>query len=266
MCLLHPAGEPPVVLEHLTDKSVGVKKPAELTCRFSGNPTPTVKWLKNGKDLVMISNFSAEFKDQKATLRIKEASTKSGGKYTCKATNPHGSTETMCTLSVQDPPSAEFDEKLRNVRINKQEEFKVPCTIRGFPKPTATWLRDGSPIESTKHTLITDKDDSSTITIHSAEGPDSGVYTLELKNPAGSASYDFKLRVLDKPSPPESIQFPETAGDHITLSWQPPLDDGGSPLTKYIVERCETTRTVFVEVGTTQPDTTCLREDRKSVV
>ncbi|KAK8788814.1 hypothetical protein V5799_021408 [Amblyomma americanum] len=255
------AGEPPVILEHLTDKVVGIKKPAELTCRISGNPTPTVKWLKNGKDLVMISNFSAEFKDQKAVLRIKEASTKSGGKYTCKATNPHGSTETTCTLSVQDPPRAEFDEKLRNVRINKQDEFKVPCTIHGFPKPTVAWFHDGVPLQSTKHTLITEKDDTSTITIHSAEGPDSGIYTIELKNTAGSISYDFKLRVLDKPGPPqEPIQFLETAGDHITLSWQPPLDDGGSPLTKYIIEHCETTRTVFIEVGTTQPDTPSFKD------
>lgn len=39
------AGEPPAVVEHLKPITCGLKKPATLTCRISGQPPPTIKWL-----------------------------------------------------------------------------------------------------------------------------------------------------------------------------------------------------------------------------
>ena len=36
----------------------------------------------------------------------------------------------------------------------------------------------------------------------------------------------------DKPGPPEGpLNFDEVDKDHVKLSWKPPKDDGGSPLT-----------------------------------
>lgn len=38
------AGEPPAVVEHLKPITCGLKKPATLTCRISGQPPPAIKW------------------------------------------------------------------------------------------------------------------------------------------------------------------------------------------------------------------------------
>lgn len=45
---------------------------------------------------------------------------------------------------------------------------------------------------------------------------------------------------LDKPSPPEGpLEITDMTPETCSLAWKPPLDDGGSPITNYIVEKFE---------------------------
>lgn len=44
---------------------------------------------------------------------------------------------------------------------------------------------------------------------------------------------------IDKPGPPEGpLNIDEVDKDHVKLSWKPPKDDGGSPLTLVMVMKC----------------------------
>ena len=43
------------------------------------------------------------------------------------------------------------------------------------------------------------------------------------------------MNVLDTPSPPRMLQPDEVRAEHVKLSWMPPLDDGGTPITNYLV-------------------------------
>lgn len=44
------------------------------------------------------------------------------------------------------------------------------------------------------------------------------------------------LLVTAKPGPPGIPQFPEIKDGQIQVTWTPPEDDGGSPITNYILE------------------------------
>lgn len=78
---------------------------------------------------------------------------------------------------------------------------------------------------------------------------DSGQYRLQLRNASGYDTATINVRVLDRPSPPENLRADEFAGDALTLYWNPPKDDGGAPVSNYIVERKEQKAADWIKVS-----------------
>ena len=141
---------------------------------------------------------------------------------------------------------------MRSVRVQKGKEQLIAVKIFGFPAPQSTWLKNGSVLKSGPKLLISSTEKSSTLIIKNLVPDDTGIYSLKLTNAAGEASYDFKLRVLDRPGPPEPpITFSDVNRNSITICWNPPTDNGGSDITKYVIERCEVSSQLFVEVAQT---------------
>ena len=48
--------------------------------------------------------------------------------------------------------------------------------------------------------------------------------------------------ILDVPGPPRNLGKTEVTESSVSLSWEQPEDDGGRPVTNYVIERRETTR------------------------
>ncbi|GFR28875.1 titin, partial [Trichonephila clavata] len=210
--------------------------------------------LKNGKELTILKNIKTTYENQIATMEILETTIKSAGTYTCKATNNLGTVETTNELKIQEPPSVKYEENMKNVRLKSYSEYILDVKVFGHPAPEIVWLKNGKVLESTKHTLVQLRDDSTAIIIRSVENTDSGTYTLQLTNPAGTVKHDFKLFVLDKPLPPEGpIAFHKIDKTSVTIGWQPP-SIGASEVSSYIVERCEVRRKVWIEVATVTSD------------
>ncbi|UYV83625.1 hypothetical protein LAZ67_23001758 [Cordylochernes scorpioides] len=253
----HRVGEPPVVVEQLQDMTAGLKAYVKMECRITGQPVPTTKWLKNGKDMLATRTVTTAYEQQVASLTITETTEKSAGTYTCRATNPLGEAQTSATLKIQEPPKAEFDPKLKHVRLPASQEYAVTVRTSGYPTPEVRWLKNGQPLLSTRHTLISMRDNETAVTIRAVVPDDSAIYTVWLTNEAGSASHDFRLKVLDKPLPPEGpLTFPKIDKETITISWNPPEDDGGSEVTHYVVEKCDVRRKVWMEVTVVRSDVT----------
>merc|ERR1712055_352932 len=64
---------------------------------------------------------------------------------------------------------------------------------------------------------------------------DTGRYTIKLVCEAGTFEATGNVNVLDVPSKPRNLMPDEIRAEHVKLSWMPPEDDGGTPITSYLV-------------------------------
>uniref|UniRef100_A0A0K2U6Y3 Uncharacterized protein n=1 Tax=Lepeophtheirus salmonis TaxID=72036 RepID=A0A0K2U6Y3_LEPSM len=140
------------------------------------------------------------------------------------------------------PPHLKGD-GMYDITLKKGRPIRYDLWFGGEPAPTVEWLRDGRPIPTDKDTSIelysknaiyTEK--NTVLSIPKADRDrDTGVYTIRLTCESGTFEASGKVNVLDVPLAPRSLQPDEVRAEHVKLSWQPPLDDGGTPITGYIV-------------------------------
>uniref|UniRef100_A0A671KGC4 Titin n=1 Tax=Sinocyclocheilus anshuiensis TaxID=1608454 RepID=A0A671KGC4_9TELE len=132
------------------------------------------------------------------------------------------------------------------VRAGGSLRLFVP--IRGRPTPEVKWGKAEGEINEAAQIDITSSFTS--LIIENVNRFDSGKYTLTLENASGTKSAFISVRVLDNPDAPANFHVKEITNNSVTLSWEPPLLDGGAKIKNYIVEKRESTRKVYSAVGT----------------
>lgn len=126
--------------------------------------------------------------------------------------------------------------------------------IRGKPQPTCKWSKDFAAISA--NAMIVSTEDVSELVIKGAERSDSGVYGLQLENRVGNKKAQIKVKVIGRPSAPEGpLVFEDIHANSLKVSWKVPMDDGGSEILGYILERREATRNAWYTVESRVNDT-----------
>lgn len=46
----------------------------------------------------------------------------------------------------------------------------------------------------------------------------------------------YRVYILDEPSKPKNVELADWDKDHADLKWQKPDNDGGAPITGYVIE------------------------------
>lgn len=110
--------------------------------------------------------------------------------------------------------------------------------LKGRPAPNVTWRRGDRNIAGDAKYNIKNTEYSTTLTIPKVTRDDSGKYLLEIENGVGEPkTVTVSLKVLDSPSACSKLLVKNVTCNRLTLSWEPPLIDGGAPITNYIVEK-----------------------------
>uniref|UniRef100_A0A3P9JW27 Titin n=1 Tax=Oryzias latipes TaxID=8090 RepID=A0A3P9JW27_ORYLA len=138
-------------------------------------------------------------------------------------------------------PEAELSEYPNgtiNIRLGHNLHIELP--YKGKPRPSASWLKDSLPLKES---------DQVSLSIENCSRNDTGKYTVNLENASGSKSLTFVVKVMDTPGPPQALAFKEVSRGSVTLVWKPPLNDGGSRIYHYIVERREASRRTWQQCG-----------------
>lgn len=136
-----------------------------------------------------------------------------------------------------------------NVKAGNDLGIDVP--FRGLPQPTVVWKKDGNILKETSRVNVQISDSTSQIKIKDASRTDVGVYEVTLTNSVGTTSAEIFVNVFERPGPPTALILDELSADFASLSWQPPLYSGGCQISNYVVEKHDTSSTVWQTVSAT---------------
>lgn len=90
---------------------------------------------------------------------------------------------------------------------------------------------DGKVVVSNERVDVTTTSTEACLDIPVSIRGDTGRYTLTLENNLGSVSASANVTVVDRPTAPEGpLMVGDVTKESCRLSWQPPKDDGGSPV------------------------------------
>ena len=82
--------ELPIFVEPLENLEVPLGQQIKLECRVYGLPTPAITWSHNNRILYGNQNCAIDYRNDIATLILREATPKLAGQYICKAKNVAG--------------------------------------------------------------------------------------------------------------------------------------------------------------------------------
>lgn len=235
------SGDAPVVIMALPATVHGTPfQTVNLECKIIG--ATTIEWKHKDRTITADEdNFLMLYEKEKATLVIKECRFDLADRYECVASNDFGSAATATKVVLEEKPSAKFDGRLKNIKIKQGTQLSIYCQVFGYPFPEICWYKGGSPVARKDHIKVVNESDTTLLKIDKVSIEDSGIYSLKLVNSAGEAQYDFEVKLLNRPGPPDlPIRCTNCDDYSIELSWNPPKDDGGSPIQFYQIESCET--------------------------
>lgn len=100
----------------------------------------------------------------------------------------------------------------------------------------AKLIKDGK-VLPLKDVEVIVSDDKVTFKIKKPTRDQSGPYQIKLSNGQGEDVKDVTITMQDVPTPPQDVDVKDVFATNCVVSWKPPVDDGGSPLLRYVVER-----------------------------
>uniref|UniRef100_A0A4X2MBM1 Basement membrane-specific heparan sulfate proteoglycan core protein n=1 Tax=Vombatus ursinus TaxID=29139 RepID=A0A4X2MBM1_VOMUR len=116
------------------------------------------------------------------------------GTYRCVASNPYGVAQSVVSLSVQGPPTVSVLPK-GPVQVKLGKAISLECVSAGEPRPSARWMRIGTPLKVDHHRTLGPMDSHAMLQITEAQPEDAGTYVCLAQNALGSAQARVEVSV-----------------------------------------------------------------------
>lgn len=206
-----------------------------LRCRVFGIPTPTIKWLRNGKEITN-DHFT---KQENGDLFLFFAQQEDAGEFTCYAHNKWGSIEATASLIVKKETSVTITP--REIQLYLGQAVTIKCNVSSDPtlNVNVEWTQDSfRPEESDFKTHPRFKIGSDySLTISNMTEKDFEIYGCKAKTEIDE-SYDkiyleeieaygptFKFFILDcKKVDKVSLEWKHPTSELFTIKYRTPYD------------------------------------------
>uniref|UniRef100_A0A4W6DCW5 Immunoglobulin like and fibronectin type III domain containing 1, tandem duplicate 2 n=1 Tax=Lates calcarifer TaxID=8187 RepID=A0A4W6DCW5_LATCA len=225
------------------------------------HPLPKITWMGKGRILEDGEKYSITMSDHKLIHRllIRDCKQLDKGIYSAVA----GITSCSAWLVVEGNSAAminlliAFTEPV-TVKVGHHAIFKLHFV--GYAPIKIQWYREGEELHDDNNTKIEKSANHSRLLLSRCQRKDTGEIKIKLKNEHGFIEAISQLIALDKPTPPLGpAEVTESSVLCIEFRWRPPKDDGGSPVTNYIMERQQVGRNTWKKIGEI-PGVPCYRD------
>ncbi|KAK6747288.1 hypothetical protein RB195_000476 [Necator americanus] len=247
-------GSRPIIVVKPEDTAQPYNRRAVFVCEAVGRPEPVCRWIRNGRELPESSRYRFEAHDGTFKFTIKEVWDIDAGDYTCEVSNVYGSDTATAKLIVQAPPVIEKD--VPNTILPMGDMVRLKIYFSGTPPFQHSLTLNKEEVDADHPTIrVVDFDDHILITIPSLTTREAGRYEYLISNDSGEASTGFWLNVTGLPSAPQGpLHFSEVGLHQVGLSWRPPINDGGSKITNYVIEKRDVTKEDWTVVASSVRD------------
>ena len=208
------------------------------------------------------SGWMVAMMTEDATPEVKLTDLSEGNRYQfrIKAVNGAGASEPseeteeiVCKIRKQRPSI--LRDTLKPVCVSAGQTIVLSAKCIGEPVPAKAFFYGRIEIKPCGSVDVAEKEHSIKVTMLGARRDDTGVYTLRVENEHGSDSADVDVVVMDLPGKPHGpLKISDVYGQGCTVEWSPPEDDGGTPITHYLLEKLEGAQTQWVSCGKTNGD------------
>uniref|UniRef100_A0A3B3Q9Q6 Ig-like domain-containing protein n=1 Tax=Paramormyrops kingsleyae TaxID=1676925 RepID=A0A3B3Q9Q6_9TELE len=220
-------------LTKLVDQTVTEFEDAEFSCMLTKDKGE-VKWYKNGREIKEGPRYFFEKEGEMCKLHIKECRPDDEARLFVEG-----------KLEIITPPKDIFEapgsdvifevelNKDRNLVIDAGKPFTMIVPYDAYPRAEAEWFYNEIYLPEENIDTFTDRTEYK---LNEPEKSDQGRYKIIIRNKHGKAEAFINLEVIDVPEAPQNVNVRNVNKFGATLSWEPPLYDGGSEITAYIIE------------------------------
>ncbi|XP_030912892.1 myosin-binding protein C, slow-type isoform X6 [Geospiza fortis] len=219
----------------LEDQTVRLGQEIHLKCEISENVEG--KWYKNGQLIEASDRVKLYHKGRIHRFVIPVSAVDDEGEY--MFVPDAYNINIPCKVHIVDPPKLHLDGLGENntVTVVAGNKLRLEIPITGEPPPKVFWSRGDKMVTDSGRIRAESYPDSSCLVIDAAEREDSGPFRITLKNEAGEDTALINIKVVDVPDPPQAPNVTEVGEDWCIMTWEPPANDGGSPILGYFIER-----------------------------
>merc|ERR1712142_195394 len=181
--------------EVIKSTSIKLNDILELKCKVTGDPKPSIKWFKDGREIKQASNTRITQEGQECVLKTSKFTKSEIGTYKCVATNSVGTAQCEANVDeiVPDKKKPVFEEVIKSTDVKINDGFELRCKVTGVPNPTIKWFKDGKEIRSTSNTKTIQEGMVCILKTSKFTKADIGTYKCVATNEVGTAECEANV-------------------------------------------------------------------------
>lgn len=252
---LYVEEEPIIFVRRLEDICVHeIPGEAKFECELNKSFV-NAKWYRNGEEISEADRrFTIAREGPKHYLTVKKVDANDVGEYMIQLQGKSNK-KCMALLTIKALCKMFLDAKYKDtITIKRGTQLDIEVPFTGYPIPKYEWTFKDDVVKGSRVKTAMVKNKMVTFEMNKTTRSDSGKYTLTLENEVGQEQCHVRVNVLDRPGPPKNPAVSEVYADEMKVSWTHPDDDGGSPITGYVIELKESDRQSWTEIDTKRYD------------